>query len=122
MGSGKSSQLHRETRHPGVTTNDSGSIQMIKTHEVNSMSFTQKVRLVAVSVILTLGLASLYACSSQQKIIGADDDAAIMIAGGSLYLGTPHANYRLNADANDPQVLWFADPNGNQVARVIYGL
>src|SRR5262245_37434216 len=119
MGSGKSSQLHRETRHPGVKTNDSGSIQMIKTHEVDSMSFTQKVRLVAVSVILTLGLlAGLYACSSQRKILGPDDDAAIMIAGGSLYLGTPHANFRLNADANDPQVLWFADPQGNPVARV----
>src|SRR5262245_56896330 len=86
------------------------------------MSFTEKVKVVTVSVILTLGLAGLYAWLSQKIIVGADDDAAIMIAGRSLYLGT-HTDYQLKADANDPKVLWFANPKGDRVDnRRVYGL
>src|SRR5262245_6612085 len=83
------------------------------------MPFTEKVKVVAVSVILTLGLAGLFAWLSQKIIVGADDDAAIIIAGGSLYLGT-HTDYQLKENGKN---LRFTNKKGDPVNdRRIYKL
>ena len=79
------------------------------------MSLTEKIQVVVISVIIALALAGgLYVVLPGQRVpVGAGDDAPILIAGGSLFLGT-HSEFQLKASLTG-NALQFADLKGVQV-------